>query len=200
VVWGNVSGLIFSVDSNPEGDRRSVAPLIVPVITLARVQIEPLSLSHSQGMFELWSQSRVCEYAGLASDSLGRSIRLPVGSVSESDRLLHFWLDRARAGTGFRWAVVLSETREFIGAVGFNSLGECSEYAYHFVPRWWGRGLAAEASRGALDWSLSHGSSSIEVFISPSNKKSIQLAEQLGFEPTSDLVDDSQRFILSQIE
>ena len=147
MVWGNVSGLIFSVDSNPKGERHSVAPLIVPMITLDRVQIEPLSLSHSQGMFELWSQFRVCEYAGLTSDSLG----------------------------------------------------ECSEYAYHFVPRWWGRGLAAEASRGALDWSLSHGSSSIEVFISPSNRRSIQLAEQLGFEPTSDLVDDSQRFILSQI-
>jgi len=176
-----------------------MAHLAVPVIRLERVQLEPLSISHSQGMFELWSQPRVCEHAGPASDSFGRAIRLPTESESDSDRLLHFWLDRARAGTGFRWAVVLSGTRDFIGAVGFNSLGECAEYAYHFIPHWWGRGLGAEASRGALDWSSSHGSSSVEVFISPNNGKSIQLAGRLGFQPTGGLVDDSQRFLLTQI-
>lgn len=174
--------------------------LNVPEIPLERVRLEPLSLSHSEGMFELWSEPRVCEHSGTAMDSLGHPIPLPAESASESDRLIRFWLDRAKLGTGFRWAVLLGGTGEFIGAVGFNTLGDCAEYAYHLIPRCWGCGFGAEASRGALDWSLGHGSTRIEVFVSPDNTRSIRLAESLGFAPTGDFVDDSRRYLLTQIE
>ena len=174
--------------------------LNVPVIPLERLRLEPLSLSHSRGMFELWSEPQVCAHSGPAMDAFGHPIQLPAESESESDRLIHFWLERAKLGTGFRWAVLLRGTAEFIGAVGFNSLGNCAEYAYHIIPRWWGRGLGTEASRGALDWSFGSGSTSVQVFVSPDNRKSIQLAERLGFVPTGDFVDDSRRYILTSAE
>jgi RimJ/RimL family protein N-acetyltransferase len=177
-----------------------VKQLDVSVISLERIRLEPLSLSHSEGMFELWSEPRVCEHSGTAMDSLGHPIQLPAESASESDRLIHFWLDRAELGTGFRWAVLMLGTGKFIGAVGFNSLGDCPEYAYHLIPRWWGCGFGAEASRGALDWSFGHGSTRIEVFVSPDNTKSIRLAKSLGFAPTGDFVDDSRRYLLTQTE
>ena len=101
-------------------------------------------------MFALWSEATVCEYAGPSRDSTGCSIDLPARSRSESNRLLHYWIERAEAGTGFRWAVILNDNPEFAGAIGFNALGPCSEYAYHLVPRFWGAGLATEASRLAL--------------------------------------------------
>ena len=175
-----------------------MAVLNLPIISLERMFLEPLSMSHSQGMFDLWSEPRVCEFSGPAVDSFGRPIPLPAESEVESDLLLHFWLDRARAATGFRWAVISSETREFIGAVGFNSLGDCSEFAYHLIPRWWGSGFGTEASRGAIDWSFGQGSTSIELFASPSNRKSIRLAERLGFETAGEPNDDLQRFMLTR--
>jgi RimJ/RimL family protein N-acetyltransferase len=177
-----------------------VKQLDVSVISLERIRLEPLSLSHSEGMFELWSEPRVCEHSGTAMDSLGHPIQLPAESASESDRLIHFWLDRAELGTGFRWVVLMVGTGKFIGAVGFNSLGDCPEYAYHLIPRCWGCGFGAEASRGALDWSFGHGSTCIEVFVSPDNTKSIRLAKSLGFAPTGDFVDDSRRYLLTQTE
>lgn len=159
-----------------------MAPLIVPTLNGKRLCLEPLSASHSPGMFELWRRPEVCEHSGPAVDSKGEEICLPASSPSESDRLLRYWIDRARAGTGFRWAAVLRASSRFVGAVGFNSLGPCAEYAYHFIPRYWGAGLASEASRIALSWAFSTGSESVEAFIEPLNSESIRLAERLGFE------------------
>jgi RimJ/RimL family protein N-acetyltransferase len=151
-------------------------------------------------MFDLWREPAVCEHSGPAVDSAGLAIPLPAESRSESDRLLHFWLDRARAGTAFRWAVVLREQGAFAGAVGFNTLGACSEYAYHFVPRFWGRGLAAEASRLAVAWAFARGAASIESFIEPANVASIRLAERLGFRPSCTPDAGAPRYLLTREE
>ena len=151
-------------------------------------------------MFDLWREAAVCEHSGPASDWDGQPIRLPAESPSESDRLLQYWLNRARAGTGFRWAAVLRGEPEFVGAVGFNALGSCSEYAYHFVPRYWGTGLASEASRLALSWSFSTGSESIEAFILAGNTRSIELAERLGFEEARGAQGRPPRYTLTRAQ
>jgi RimJ/RimL family protein N-acetyltransferase len=149
-------------------------------------------------MFELWRQAEVCEHAGPAFDSSGEQIGLPAGSRRESDRLLRYWLARARDETGFRWAVALSPRSDFIGAVGFNALGSCAEYAYHFVPRYWGAGLATEASRLALSWCFSSGAESVEAFISAANERSIRLAMRLGFEESEGRSGEPYRFVMSR--
>ena len=149
-------------------------------------------------MFDLWREAVVCKYSGLAFDSAGRSIELPTRSRSESDRLLQYWLIRSRAGTGFRWAVIDLDNSEFIGAVGFNRLGASAEYAYHFVPRFWGAGLATEASRLALSWVFSRQSELVELFIEPGNARSIRLAERLGFESLNRPTDELSRYVLTR--
>ncbi len=158
--------------------------LTVPSLEGERIRLEPLGLEHSQGMFSLWREPEVCRHSGPAVDAEARPIDLPAASADESNRLIDFWLDRARSGSGFRWAVIHRDEDCFTGAVGFNALGECAEYAYHFVPRFWGAGLAAEASRLAFWWAASTGVSSIEAFIEAGNERSIRLAERLGFRAT----------------
>ncbi len=174
-----------------------MAPLEIPILQSHRLRLEPLSPSHSLGMFELWRQPEVCEHSGPAVDSKGQEIRLPASSLTESDRLLEYWIDRSRAGTGFRWAAVLHAASRFVGAVGFNSLGTCSEYAYHFVPRYWGAGLASEASRIALSWAFSTGSKSVEAFIEPVNSRSVRLAKRLGFERSDEPMGDPARYVVA---
>jgi RimJ/RimL family protein N-acetyltransferase len=187
----------------PVSNGHSVGPnemtdLQIPILESPRLRLEPLSQMHSDGMFALWSEASVCAHAGPAVDAAGVAIELPARSRSESDRLLEFWLDRARSGTGLRWAVILREGGEFTGAVGFNSLGTCSEYAYHFVPRFWGLGIAAEASRIALDWGFSRGADSITCFIEHENAASTRLARRLGFEPQDTASTETPRFLLSR--
>ena len=174
--------------------------LQIPNLEGRRLRLEPLARSHSTGMFELWRDPAVCEHSGPALDSRGQPIRLPAASHRDSDRLLEYWLDRARDRTGLRWAVVLADRSEFAGAVGFNSLGACSEYAYHFVPRFWGDGLASEASHVALSWSFSSGSESIEVFIDAANIRSVRLAERLGFKTVESPTDQPARYVLNRAD
>ena len=161
-----------------------------------RLILEPLSMEHTEGMFELWSRPEVCEHSGPALDSAGCPIALPAGSSQESDRLIQFWLDRAAAGTGFRWAVEHNADGRFLGAVGFNQLGRLSEYAVHFVPRFWGAGFASEASRLALSWLRAAGCEQVEAFIEPLNQPSIRLFERLGFESAGAGADGTIRFVL----
>jgi RimJ/RimL family protein N-acetyltransferase len=149
-------------------------------------------------MFELWRDPAVCEYSGAAVDSLGAAIDLPAPSQAESDRLLDYWLERARIGSGFRWAAVTRDEDDFIGAVGFNSLGPNAEYAYHLLPTYWGRGLAAEASRSALTWVFSAGADSVECHIEPANLRSIKLARQLAFREPTQAPGVTSRYILSR--
>jgi len=159
--------------------------------------LEPLSRLHAVGMFELWKEPEVCVYSGECLDAKGKPIFLPAASPAESDRLLQFWIDRSEAGTGFRWAAVSHDRSDFFGAVGFNSLGACAEYAYHFVPRYWGAGLAGEASRLAIDWAATEGTRSVEAFILPENVRSVQLAERLGFDPAGQGEDGTHRYLLN---
>jgi ribosomal-protein-alanine N-acetyltransferase len=161
-----------------------------------RVRLEALAPEHSAGMFELWSSHAVCEHSGPCEDSQGRRIALPAATPDESDRLLRFWLDRAEAGTGFRWAVVAGDAATFVGAVGFNRLGNCAQYAYHLSPQHQGRGLASEASRLALRWAFAAGSQSVEAFIVPDNDRSRQLARALGFHDEGPAEDGLLRYLL----
>jgi RimJ/RimL family protein N-acetyltransferase len=149
-------------------------------------------------MFELWHQPEVCEHSGPAVDSKGQNIPLPAESPRDSDRLLRYWIDRSRAGTGFRWAAVLSASSRFVGAVGFNSLGVRPEYAYHFVPKYWGAGLASEASRISLSWAFSRGSECVEAFIEPANVRSLRLAKRLGFERSDESKGGPARYVVSR--
>jgi ribosomal-protein-alanine N-acetyltransferase len=149
-------------------------------------------------MFELWGEAAVCEHSGPVVDSRGQPIRLPAESPRDSDRLLEYWLHRAGDGTGFRWAVLLADRSVFVGAVGFNALEACSEYAYHFVPRFWGDGLATEASHVALAWCFSLCSESIEAFIVTANTRSIRLVERLGFRKSGSPAEQPVRFVLNR--
>ncbi len=169
-----------------------------PALETPRLLLEPLAPSHSVGMFELWREPAVCEHSGQAVDSSGAVIDLPAASRAETDRLLDYWLERARAGSGFRWAVLARNEGDFVGAVGYNSLGSNAEFAYHMVPRYWDKGLAAEASRAALTWAFSAGADSIECHIDPKNLRSIKRAEQLGFREASHPQTGTRRYVLNR--
>jgi RimJ/RimL family protein N-acetyltransferase len=55
------------------------------------------------------------------------------------------------------------------------------ELAYTLDQPFWGRGLASEAARTALDWAFArHGFSRLASFIMADNARSIRVAEKLG--------------------
>ena len=175
----------------------------VPTLATPRLTLEPLARDHRPGMFDLWSHPDVVRYSGRIRDSLGNPITAPVASVSDSDRILEFWL-QARwegwgfrwEGWGFRWAVCRGGSHDCLGTVGFNSIGTCSEIAYHLHPDHWGKGYMTEAAQAALDW-LGGGENRhlVEAFIEPPNAQSIALARRLGFHATDSMSEGAQRYL-----
>ena len=165
-------------------------PLAVPTLTTDRLVLEPLTLAHSAGMFAMWSQAEVCRYSGPGFDLDGRPIRLPAVTPEDSDKIIIFFLKGAADGARFRWAMLSRSDRAFVGAVGFNRLGACSELAYHMRPEFWGQGLMGEAGHAALAWLHGRaGAEIVEAFVDPENLASIRVAERLGLRMTGDVMD-----------
>lgn len=145
----------------------------------------------------MWRSKQVQQYSGKALDEYGVEIDLPAKTSADSDRLIAFWLNAATDGWGFRWAVILAGENAFVGHIGFNSLSECSEIAYHMNPDYWGKGLMTEAAGTAISWRKDNGAREIEAFIEPENTTSIVLAERLGMQPTDQFSDGARRYRMS---
>ena len=170
--------------------------LTIPTLRHERLRLEPLSPTHSAGMFALWSRAEVCRYSGPAVDAFGDPVQLPAVTPLDSDRILDFFVRRAAAGLGFRWALITASDNRFVGALGFNHLGACPELAYHLHPDAWGAGLMTEATRLALDWvAAAHHARQVEAFIEPANTASIALVERLGFAATGEAVEGAGRYV-----
>lgn len=148
-------------------------------------------------MFALWSDPEVCRHSGPIRDVEGRRIPSPVHDSSQSDRIIAFWTRAHSEGRGLRWAICDRVSGEFLGATGFNSLGECAEYAYHLRPPYWRQGVMTEATGAALRWIRATGCSQVEAFIEVANANSVRFAERLGFRHTGETTDTTMRFLLS---
>jgi ribosomal-protein-alanine N-acetyltransferase len=172
--------------------------LQVPILQTERLVLEPLTLSHSSGMYNLWSRPEVCEYSGDAVDVNGNPIRLPAKSISDSNKIIEFFTFHQRAGTGLRWAAMTKASSTFVGALGFNSLGRQSELAYHLHPDFWGSGLMSEACQAAMSWVTAvHGSDAVEAYVDPQNAASVRLLERLEFHTTGGARDGAALYIYS---
>ena len=156
--------------------------LVVPELTTARLVMVPLSMAHGAGMFALFSAPEVCRYSGRARDADGQDIVLPARRQADSDRIIGLFLAGAAQGEWFRWAVLRRGDGRFMGAVGFNRLGEISEIAYHLLPEFWGKGIMREAAGAALEWLRGRpGVRAVEAHIQAGNQRSMALAACLGF-------------------
>lgn len=153
----------------------------VPTLATERLALEPLAADHSDGMFVLWSNPDVCRYSGLITDRDGNVLPSPVRNRADSDKILDYWIAAQHEGWGLRWAMLRRDSGLFVGTAGFNSLGSCSEYAYHLLPPYWHQGLMSEATTAAFGWLAESSCTEIEAFIAPDNTNSIHFAERWGF-------------------
>ncbi len=92
----------------------------------------------------------------------------------------------ATRGWGF-WAVALKASGEFIGFVGLHEpagalpFAPCVEIGWRLARDHWGRGLATEAARGALEVGFGTlGLEEIVAFTTVGNHRSRALMERLG--------------------
>lgn len=157
--------------------------------------LRPLTMSHSVGMFEMWSSGDVCRSSGKAHDIKGRLIHLPARSSTDSDKIIEFFASRSVEGLGFRWAMMDKQTDRFLGAIGFNNLRPRTEVAYHLAPAAWGHGFALEALEEALRWAVENGFPRVEAWIEPENARSRALVLRAGFHSSGATDEGAEEFV-----
>ena len=88
------------------------------------------------------------------------------------------------------WPIHLLATGEFIGCCGlrpYRPAEQVHELGFHLRPRYWGRGLAAEAARAVIGYAFDTiGATGLSAGHHPENTTSKKLLEKLGFRYTHD--------------
>lgn len=160
-----------------------------PLLT-SRLTLRPVRPEDADAMYELDASPAV--HMHLASE--------PIGERSAAERtiakLRHQYVER---GIGF-WAVVLTETSEFVGWSGIRMLSEAEqmngfydvpELGYRFIPRFWGRGYATEAAAAWVNYMFTETCADVLYAVtSRHNHGSKNVLAKTGFKMTSEYVQE----------
>jgi len=143
------------------------------VFTTSRLAIEPLGLAHAGAL-----------HAALDHPDVHRF--LPAPDVTSVDALREriARLAATPPPAGERWwnfAVRQHDDGAVIGRLEATTYGAWGEIAYVFGPRWWGRGLATEATAWLVGHLADHGCAELWAAVHPANAASQRLLLRLGF-------------------
>jgi len=144
-----------------------------------RLRLEPLSESHGDALYAVYSEPAV-----------GRFLMTRPSSREDFRPILH----RALLFTASHgmWAVFpRSGDPRLLGRVGFFAYSPAArpELAFLLSPSAWGRGLATEACRRALAHALvCHSWTEVVAIVRPANSAAIGVLRKLGFAVESRLV------------
>ena len=138
-----------------------------------RLAIEPLAGAHADALF-----------AALDHPDVHRFLPAPDVTTAAALRERIARLGDARPPPGERWwnfAVRQRADAAVIGRLEATTYGAWGEIAYVFGPRWWGRGLATEATGWLVDHLAAHGAAELWAAVHPDNTTSQRLLLRLGF-------------------
>jgi len=145
------------------------------LIETDRLLLREITLSDKEEMFRLHSHPDVQKFTGEAL----------IESVEEMSRAIQKRTkDYKKYGYG-RWATFLKGDMQFIGWAGLAYLPEFDEIdiGYRFLPQFWGKGFATEASAAILTYGfVTLGLDRIIAIAMKENKASIRVMEKVGME------------------
>lgn len=100
------------------------------------------------------------------------------------------------------FAVELKASGQVIGTVSYlkRAYLEYDDIGYAFLPEFWGKGYATEATKLMLDHKLALGIKQIWGVVNSDNKASIKLLERLGFHTTGMVLMEGEDEPILQME
>ena len=106
-------------------------------------------------------------------------------TVQDSLDLIHRIAKDRTANAGITWGIVLEESGELIGTIGFYRMKKehfRAEIGYVLASNYWGRGLMSEAIQAVVKYGFDvMGLHSIEADTDPLNVRSMKVLERNGF-------------------
>jgi ribosomal-protein-alanine N-acetyltransferase len=134
---------------------------------------EDLPLAHA-----LWGDLEVTRFFGgpFSEEEIGKRLEREINRMEKY---------------GFQyWAIHLLSDGEHVGCCGlrpYRPEDGAPELGFHLRPKYWGKGLAAEAARAAIAYAFETlGAKALSAGHHPENLASKKVIEKLGFEYTHD--------------
>lgn len=149
---------------------------IFPVLETSRLQLREIHSEDAVSIYSYFSNPRVVEYYGM----------LPMKKIEEASSLVEIFLKGFKSGISIRWGIVISESDQLIGTIGYHNWNKShhrAEIGYEIHQDYWRKGYAKEA----LEFVSSYGFEQLNLHrigatVRPDNVASQQLLMKQGFE------------------
>ena len=118
--------------------------MALPILETTRLTLRKIKLEDAEAMYQYASKDDVTKYV------LWDSHR----SIETTKQFVQMMIDKYEEGN-FAWAIMLKETKEFIGTIDFvmyNEAEKIAEVGYALSDRHWGKGYVSEATKALLDF------------------------------------------------
>lgn len=145
------------------------------IIETERLLLREITLNDKEVMLKLHGDPQVQKYTG---DPL-------IDSIEQMEKVIKTRIKNYEKYGYGRWATFLKNELQFIGWAGLAYLPEFNEtdLGYRFLPKYWGKGFATEASRAILTYGFEQLLLSRIIGISmKENKASINILEKVGMQ------------------
>ncbi|MEU9166438.1 GNAT family N-acetyltransferase [Streptomyces sp. NPDC048420] len=168
-----------------------MSPLVARTIATGRLELLPLRVEYADEMAVALSDPALHTFVGGTPDSpqalRSRYERLTAGSPDPAVSWLN-WVIRLRAEACLAGYVQAT--------VGYPDEGPFAEIAWVVGTPWQGRGIAAEAARGLVDWLGRQRVRRVVAHIHPDHTASAAVATAAGLAPTAEWHDGEIRWTL----
>lgn len=146
-----------------------------PILETKRLRLIEIK-TYSQNIYDIFSLEEVTRYYGMN----------PFKEVEQAVRMIDSFAKNFQEKRAIRWGIVVKETGDFVGTVGFNNLqlwSKRAEIGYDIHPAFWRKGYASEAVKEVL----AYGFQELDLFrigaiTYPENEASSHLLLKLGFQ------------------
>lgn len=151
------------------------------ILETSRLILRPFVRDDAEMMYRNWtSREDVAEYCRW----------YPHKSVAETEMLLDSFLENAKKGFDYRWAITLRVSGEVVGIIDVVDVldeGKTAEIGYAVSPDYWGRGIASESLKAVIDKLFGDGFQNISAVHHVDNPASGRVMEkcrmvQCGFD------------------
>ncbi|WP_440603865.1 GNAT family N-acetyltransferase [Bacillus sp. GB_SG_008] len=147
-----------------------------PTLETDRLSLIEINQTYSQNIYDIFSLEEVTRYYGMNCFQEREQVVRMIDSFSKN-----FQEKRA-----IRWGIVVKETGDFVGTVGYNNLqlwSKRAEIGYDIHPSFWRKGYASEAVKTVLEY----GFQELDLFrigaiTYPENEASSHLLLKIGFQ------------------
>lgn len=145
----------------------------MPQIETSRLRLRMFTPDDLDDLERLFSDPEVMLYLGVEA---GKTL-----SREETEEALSSFIQGWHQRGFGRWAVILKETKRFIGLCGLKLLEGQPELIYVLEKQYWGKGLATEAARAALRYGFEEVKLERIIAVTrPENVASQRVMQRLG--------------------